>query len=107
MTEEESCSWQWSSEPGSTFALDLDNAIASSIDHNPSSHTSHTHTLWSFHDLPCAVSPLPVSSALLPVLPLVLLPEEVTLAATVTQLPAATFHGKPLTMPLSIQLDRH
>lgn len=68
---------------------------------------AYTHTTWSFPDLPCAASQLPVSSALLPVLPLVLLPEEVTPAATVTLLPAATSHGKPLTMPQLIQLDRH
>jgi hypothetical protein len=64
------------------------------------------YTQWSFHDLPCAASQLHVYSVL-PVLLLVLSPEEVTLAVTVTRLPAATSHGNHLTMPLPIQLDRH
>jgi hypothetical protein len=65
------------------------------------------YTQWSFHELPCAASQLHDFSALQPVLPLVLSPEEVTLAVTVTRLPAATSHGNHLTMPLPIQLDRH
>ena len=65
------------------------------------------HTIWFFPDLPCAASQLPVSSALLPALPLVSLPEEVTPAVTVTRLPAATCHGKRSTMSLPTQLDAH
>jgi hypothetical protein len=68
---------------------------------------ANLYTQWFSHDLPCAASQLHVSSAPLLVLPLVLLPEEVTPAATVTRLPAATSHGNHLTMPLPIQLDRH